>query len=58
MLPCGVSRHEFRKDGKAFTIYLNTKGVSVTVPETGITLSPHELQVRGDSAGAAPAKPL
>ena len=48
LMPCGVSRHEFRKDGKEFTIYLNTKGVSVNVPETGITLAPHELRICGD----------
>ena len=45
MLPCGVSRHEFRKGGKAFIIYLSTKGEKVGVPETDITLAPHELRV-------------
>ena len=44
MLPCGVSRHEFRKDGKSFTFYLNTKDGPVAVPGTGLTLAPHELR--------------
>ena len=46
MLSCGVSRHEFRKDGNDFTIYLNTKGETVHVPEADIALAPHELQMK------------
>ena len=46
LMPCGVSRHEFRKDGKPFTIYLNTKDTAVAVPGTDLTLAPHELRVR------------
>ena len=48
MLPCGVSRHEFRKEGKSFSIYLNTKGEQVCIPEAGITLAPHELRICWD----------
>ena len=44
MLPCGVSRHEFRKDGKSFTIYLNTKGEPVSISGAGIVLMPHEVR--------------
>ena len=44
MLPCNVSRHEFRKDGTAFTVYLNTKDETVHVPATDIVLAPHELR--------------
>ena len=53
LMPCGVSRHEFRKDGKAFAIYLNTKGETVFVSESNITLAPHELREVAVSAGAA-----
>jgi len=45
MLPCGVSRHPFTKDGTAFTVYLNTKGVSVTVPDAGLEIGAHGLVV-------------
>ena len=51
MMPCGVSRHEFRKSGKAFTIYLNTKGETVQVPGAGIALAPHELRIDANNAG-------
>ncbi len=44
MLPCGVSRHEFRKDGQSFVIYLNTKDKPVAIPGTDFTLAPHELR--------------
>ncbi len=44
MLPCGVSRHEFRKDGKIFLFYFNTKNESVTVPGAGLTLAAHEIR--------------
>ena len=49
LMPCGVSRHEFRKDGKEFTIYLNTKGEKICIPETDIALAPHELRICGGS---------
>lgn len=48
LMPCGVSRHEFHKDGKEFTIYINTKGETVSVPESNLTLAPHELRIYGD----------
>lgn len=44
MLSCGVSRHEFRKDGQSFAIYLNTMDEPVAVPDAGLTLAPHELR--------------
>lgn len=44
MLPCGVSRHEFRKDGRAFAIFVNTKGMPVRIPGSGIVLGPHEMR--------------
>ena len=47
MLPCGVSRHEFRKDDHSFAIYLNTKDEPVAVPGMGPTLAPHELREVG-----------
>ena len=45
MLPCGVSRHAFRKGGRAFTVYLNTKSAAVQVPGTDLSLAPHELRI-------------
>ena len=45
MLSCGVSRHEFRKDGKKFTIYLNTTGETVRGLATNISLAPHEMRI-------------
>ena len=47
MLPCGVSRHAFRKDGQSFAIYLNTKDEPVAVPGTDLALAPHELRTTG-----------
>ena len=44
MLPCGVSRHEFRKGGKSFAVYVNTGGEAVQVPGTDVVLAPHELR--------------
>ena len=44
MLPCGVSRHEFRKGGKSFAFYLNTKNETVAVPGRAVTLASHELR--------------
>ena len=48
MLPCGVSRHEFSKAGRSFTVYLNTKGEPARVSEADITLAPHELRIDGE----------
>ena len=45
MLPCGVSRHEFRKGGKEFVVYLNTTGESVSVPGTNLTVAPRVVRV-------------
>lgn len=45
MLSCGVSRHEFCKDGKKFTIYLNTTGETVRGLATDISLAPHEMRI-------------
>ena len=45
MLSSGVSRHEFRKGGKAFTIYLNTTGGSVRIPGTDLTIAPHKVRI-------------
>lgn len=53
MLPCGVSRHEFRKDGEAFVAYLNTRGEAVAVPGTDLVLAAHELRVAGRGAPIA-----
>ena len=44
MLPCGVSRHEFRKDGEAFAVYLNTRNEPVSVPGTDLALAAHEVR--------------
>lgn len=55
MLSCGVSRHEFRKDGKDFTVYLNTTGKTVRGLAMGIALAPHELRIVAPGVGAKEA---